>query len=222
VGRSHPPKPFAATFGKPIRRFGALLIGAALAGALISLVAGAAFASPTPNPPPPTTPNPRPPTTPNPPPPTTPNPPPPTTPPATARCSGARLRLKFIDMQAATGHRYIDYALKNVGARDCSLRGYLGAVLLTKSGGLLRGSRARVTRDPVSPLRTVVIEPGKRAFFTFTWVDGGFCPGNAFTFYAVRVLPPQDVRGFVGRLGRTPACGRSARVSAVRPKLFSF
>jgi hypothetical protein len=125
-------------------------------------------------------------------------------------------------MQSATGHRDVDYAFKNVGAGNCSLRGYPRALLLRKSGRRLRGSRARVTHDPISPVRTVVIKPGKRAFFTFTWVDGGFCPGNDFTFYAVRVFPPHDLRGFVRHFGKTPACGSSAMVSAVRPKRSSF
>lgn len=204
--------------------FRAMLVSAALGGAAAWLVAGAASASP----PPPVT---GPPTV-GPPPTTGPttvtqpgvtNPPPTTpSPSATPRCSRAQLRLKFVDMQGATGHRYIDYAFKNVGTTACSLSGYPRGQLLTKRGRVMHGAREKVGHDPLSPMRTLVIDPGKRAFFTFTWVDGGFCPGDSFTFYALRVFPPGDLRGFVRRFGQTPACSKSAMVTRVRPKRFPF
>ena len=67
-----------------------------------------------------------------------------------------------------------------------------------------------------------MIGPGKRAFFSFIWSDSAFCPGNAFTFYGLRVSPPNNATGFRPHLGKTQACDASARVSAVRPKRFPF
>ena len=141
---------------------------------------------------------------------------------AVPRCLTAQLRLKFVDMQAATGHRFIDYAFKNVGARKCSLRGYPTVVLLDKRGHVIHSAHAKVAHFPISPIRTVVIGSRKSAFFSFTWADGAFCPGRAFTFYDLRVSPPNNAVGFRPHLGKTPACDASARRSAVRPKRFPF
>lgn len=212
-----------------IRLIQVLAVGATLAGAAGWLVATAASASPSPNQPPMTTPT-GPITDPLQPPMTSPNQPPPTTPPGgqtnpgttALNCTRAHLQLKFVDRQGATGHRYVDYALKNVGASSCSLRGYPDLVLLTRSDRAMHGTRATVHHDPVSPVRTVVIAPGKRAFFTFGWVDGGFCPGESFSFYGLRAFAPKDTMGFARPYARTPACGGSPMVSRVRPKLYSF
>ena len=216
----------ASLRGRPVRLLPVLVLSVGLGGAASWFVAGAASASSPMQPPPAHQP---PSTGPYPPPPTQPPPtqPPPTTPPPAGtttppRCTRAHLRLKFVDMQGATGHRYIDYAFKNVGSSSCSLRGYPRASLLNKSGHRKTAARAQVGHDPVSPVRTVVIKPGKRAFFTFTWVDGGFCPGNSFNFYGLRVAPPHDIGTFTRQFGKTPACGHSARVFAVRPKLRTF
>jgi hypothetical protein len=141
---------------------------------------------------------------------------------AVPQCSTAQLRLKFVDTQAATGHRYIDYAFKNAGARKCSLRGYPTVVLLDKQGHVIHSAHAKVGHVSLSPIRTVVIGSGKRAFFSFTWGDGAFCPGSAFTFYGLRVSPPNNAIGFRPVLGKTPACDGFSGVSAVRPKRFPF
>jgi hypothetical protein len=141
---------------------------------------------------------------------------------AVPHCSSAQLQLEFVDTQAATGHRYIDYAFKNVGAAKCALRGYPGAALLNKHGHVLHSSNAKVGHRPLSPVRTVVIEPGKRAFFSFVWADGGFCPGHTFTFYSLRVFPPQDTGTFEWHLGETFTCDDSATVTRVRPKRYPF
>ena len=138
---------------------------------------------------------------------------------ATSRCSTSQLRLRFVQSQAATGHRFIDYAFKNAGAAACSLRGYSSAVLLDKHGHVIQSADAKVGHWTISKVRTVVISSGKRAFFTFTWLDGGFCPGKSFTFYRLRVSPPKNAKGFQRHLGKTPTCNGSAKVSAIRPKL---
>lgn len=138
-----------------------------------------------------------------------------------SNCSTAQLRLTFVDMQAAAGHRYIDYAFSNVGAATCSLRGYPTAWVLNKHRQTLASPQAKVGQWPLSMVRTVVLGTGQRAFFTFTWVAGSLCP-HAFTFYGLRVTPPPDAAGFQRQLGNRSACASSAWVSAVRPKLFPF
>lgn len=142
--------------------------------------------------------------------------------PTAAKCSRAHLRMNFVRRQGATSHVFIDYAFLNAGGSACTLRGYPAVVLVNKSGNGMHRKRAIVSDNPVSPVRTVVIKPGKRAFFTFSWAVGGACPGHSFTFYALRVTPPGDHRNFQRQLSKSPACNRSARVSAVRPKLATF
>jgi Domain of unknown function (DUF4232) len=137
---------------------------------------------------------------------------------AASGCSGAQLRLQFLGQQAATGHRFNQYAFKNVGSATCSLRGYPGAVLLNQRGRVIFGGRANVGHWTVVKVRTVTVAPGKRAFFTFTWAAGPFCPGHAFTFYMLRVSPPGAAKRFVWHLGKTSACNRSAKISAVGAK----
>jgi hypothetical protein len=141
---------------------------------------------------------------------------------AVPRCSAAQLRVKFVDTQAAAGRVYVDYAFKNAGTGNCSLRGYPTVVLLDKQGQVIHSAHAEVGQFPASPIRTVVIGPGKRAFFTFRWGDGAFCPGRAFTFYGLRVSPPNNAVGFRSVLGKTSACDGFSGVSAVRPKRFPF
>ena len=141
---------------------------------------------------------------------------------AVPQCSTAQLRIKFVDAQAAAGRRYIDYAFKNAGGGKCSLRGYPTVVLLDQQGHVIRSAHAKVGHFPVSPIRTVVIGSGQRAFFTFVWGDGAFCPGRAFTFYGLRVSPPNNAIGFRRILGKSPACDAFTTVSAVRPKRLPF
>ena len=149
-----------------------------------------------------------------------------TTPPGSTRghstCSTAHLRLKVVGKQAATGHRYVDYAFTNTGARTCSLRGYPTVALLNTQGHAIHSAHAKVRHSPISAIRTVVIGSGRRAFFSFIYDDGEFCAGRAFTFYGLRVSPPHNAIIFRLHLGKTRACDASARVSAVRPKRSRF
>jgi hypothetical protein len=141
---------------------------------------------------------------------------------ARPRCLTSQLRLSFVDAQAGLGHRYADYALKNLATTPCRLYGYPGVILLDAHGRALTSSHATVTRWTVSPRRTVVISPGQRAFFTFTWLDGGFCPGHSFSYSGMRVYPPGATRAIQRSESATAACDGSAMVSAVRPKLYSL
>ncbi len=137
---------------------------------------------------------------------------------AASSCSGGQLSLKFIGQQAATGHRFNQYAFKNTGSATCSLRGYPGAVLLDKRGRVIHSARASVGHWTLVKVKTVAIAPGKRAFFVFTWAAGPFCPGHNFTFYNLRVSPPGSAKTFVWRLGKTSACNNSTKITAVNAK----
>lgn len=137
-------------------------------------------------------------------------------------CARSQLLLQFMDEQAGLGHRYVDYGFKNVGSSSCTLTGYPRVMLQDKHGHVMTASRAKVTHDSVSPVQTVVIEPGKHGFFTFTWVDGAFCPPHAFTFYGLLVFPPHDKFGFHRQTATTTACPGLVRVTAVRSKLFDL
>jgi len=215
---------------RQIRTFQALVIGATLAGAAGGLVATAASAS-TSNPQPPmTTPTTGPVTDPLPPPMTTPTTTPTTNPPGTVtnpgttapNCVRFHMRLKFVDVRGTSADRHIDYAFENVGASTCSLRGYPKFVLLSSNNRALTESGTKVRHDSVSPVRTVVVKPGKRTFFTLSWAGSSSCSGNTFTFPAFEVYAPKDRIGFERKLGNAVACTGSTKVSAVRPKLHTF
>ena len=135
----------------------------------------------------------------------------------TKHCLTAQLRLKVVSVQGATGHRYVDYAFKNAGTSSCTLRGYPAAVLRDKHAKAMVSSAAKVRQWSLSKIRTVTLSPGKRAFFSFEWTDAGFCTGS-FVFYSVRISPPGNAAGLVWHAGKTGACNKSARMSAVRPK----
>jgi hypothetical protein len=108
-------------------------------------------------------------------------------------CSNAQLRLKFVDFQGATGHRFWDLAFKNVGARKCTLHGYPRVTLLDSHGARIRAKFARVTRVPV---KTVMIKPGKRAFFSIEYADGAFCARHFFAS-RIEIFAPGNAGGFV-------------------------
>jgi len=140
---------------------------------------------------------------------------------ATKHCLTAQLRLKVVSEQGATGHRYVDYAFRNAGTSNCTLRGYPSAVLRNKHAKPMVSSAAKVRQWSLSKIRTVTLSPGKRAFFSFEWTDADFCTGS-FVFYSVRISPPGSASGLVWHAGKTGACNKSARMSAVRPKESPF
>jgi hypothetical protein len=142
--------------------------------------------------------------------------------PAVLQCSPAKLRLKFVALQLAAGRGYIDYAWSNAGTVTCSLRGYPPGVLLDRHGHAIPAAPATVALWPLSQVRTVLVGPGQRAFFTFTWGAGNFCPGRTFTFFGLRVAPRQDATSFTSHIGMVGACDNSVWVTAVRPELFPF
>lgn len=105
---------------------------------------------------------------------------------AIPRCRAAQLRLHFVFLDAATGHRFWDFAYRNTGP-TCTVRGYPRIVLLDRHGHRIA---ARIRHVPNDPPATLTLAHGKRALFTFLDLDGGFCPGHAFTAYRFKLAPP--------------------------------
>jgi len=125
---------------------------------------------------------------------------------APPRCSGSHLSLEFVRQTAATSHRFLDLALRNVGTTTCRMRGYPSASLKDAGAHVIGVSVDHVTGFAV---RTVVLAPWHRAFFTFTFVDKGPCIPNFFSAYGIRIRPPNTTRHFVLYRGRFDVCSPS-------------
>jgi Domain of unknown function (DUF4232) len=133
---------------------------------------------------------------------------------ATPLCTASSLSLEFSRDEAATSHRFWDLALRNVGSFSCHLRGYPGVGLLDAHANVMNVSVSRVS----SPLRTVVLKPWDRAFFTFSFVVSGPCAHGIFPF-GIQVIPPSGTVG-LRRFRRFDVCGGShPGVTAVRATL---
>jgi hypothetical protein len=131
-------------------------------------------------------------------------------------CSTGQLRLDAVGGQGFTSHREVDFALRNVGTRTCSLRGYPGASWLDRSAHQL--SR-HVDRASGRAVRTVVLAPFGRAFFSFVYVVAGPCLPHRFIAYGLQFYPPGARRALRWYTGRTAVCaapaGGNAQVSPV-------
>jgi hypothetical protein len=137
-----------------------------------------------------------------------------------AHCKTAQLALKLVDVQGATSHRYLDFSLRNNGAASCSLKGYPGATLLDKHHKAINVTVHHATGFPV---KKVILKPGKRAYFTFSYVVSGPCLPYHFSAYGVRFRPPGGSGGLVYSSGRLDICAPSVGghpvVYPVRAKL---
>jgi hypothetical protein len=139
---------------------------------------------------------------------------------ATPRCSTSNLYLSFVRSQGATGHRFWDLGLRNVGPTTCHLRGFPGVAMLNSGAGLINIPVKRATGHPV---RTVVLSPFRRAFFTFSFVSSGPCIPNFFSGFGLQVFPPNNthrLRLFTGRFDVcNPSIGGNPQVLPVRRTL---
>ena len=109
---------------------------------------------------------------------------------ATPMCTTSSLALEFVNGQGATSHRIWNLALRNLGAVTCHLRGYPGVGLLSSSARLMNVPVDRVS----SAVRTIVLHPWDRAFFTFAYVVSGPCAHGIFPF-GIQVIPPNSTQG---------------------------
>ena len=108
-------------------------------------------------------------------------------------CKSSQLRLKFVDFQGATGHRYWQLAFKNAGS-TCTLRGFFRVQLLAQDGHVITSAFRHETGFPVT---TVVVGHDRPAFVAYTYLDGGFCNSGQFHAPKARLFPPGDAGGFV-------------------------
>jgi hypothetical protein len=138
---------------------------------------------------------------------------------AVSRCLAGHLRLSFVRGRGATGHRYWDFALRNVRPGRCPLQGYPGVGLLNSSGRLVAVNVERVG----GPTPNVVVGVGQRAFFTFSYVVSGPCLPHFFSAYGVQVIPPNRTHRLVYYSGRIDICSVSVGghpvVYPIRPGL---
>jgi hypothetical protein len=132
-------------------------------------------------------------------------------------CSSSQLQLKFVSFQGATGHRFWQLAFKNVGSK-CKLHGFPRVVLLNSAGHAIHAT----IKHETGPVPTVTVSHGKRAHFTFTYADGGFC-NKHFHASRLRIFPPGGTGGFLfnpvpANHGTIFICTGSEQVSPVRAK----
>ena len=123
------------------------------------------------------------------------------------RCPTAQLRVKVLDVQGATSHRYWDLALRNVGRSSCRLQGFPGVGLLDKAGRLIA---VTVARQKGFPAPKVIVAAGRRAYFTFGYTTGGPCKPHDYNAYGLEIYPPDDYkRLLVGIHGLINLCDTS-------------
>jgi hypothetical protein len=136
------------------------------------------------------------------------------------RCIASQLRLVRVRQSAAVGRRFWEMALRNAGRATCSLRGYPGVGLLASSGRLLD---VAVKRETGQTIRTVMLAPGRRAYFTFAYEDSGPCLPHFFSAYGISVYPPGSTARLLRRTARFDICsvsvGGSPAVTPVRATL---
>jgi hypothetical protein len=127
-------------------------------------------------------------------------------------CAPSGLRLDKIGGQGFTSHREIAFALRNVTAQTCHLKGYPGVGLLDHNATLLSPS---VTRVP-GPKPTLVLHTWQRAFFNVVYVVGDPCIPHTITVFGLQVTPPANTGHLVYYLGSTSLCSPpSATVTAL-------
>jgi Protein of unknown function (DUF4232) len=133
----------------------------------------------------------------------------------TPRCSTSSLRLDKVGESHFTSHRGLTFALRNVGAVACRLKGYPAVRLL--------GARAESMPTLVvhfgGPPHAVVLAPWGRGFFSVTFAVSGPCPAAVFA-YGMRFVPPGALRRLGWYAGRFDLCGPGPALLRVSPVSF--
>lgn len=133
---------------------------------------------------------------------------------ASPRCATSNLRLDFVPpVEAATGHRLWNLTLRNVGPTTCHLKGFPGIGLLDSHARPINNTVIRVTGFAQ---HTVVLHPWQRAWFSFLYGVGAFCPGHSLSPYGIAVIPPNNSSGLRYYSGRVDLCSHPS-VYPVRP-----
>jgi Protein of unknown function (DUF4232) len=94
-----------------------------------------------------------------------------------ARCHAAELQVALLQTTGAAGHSIADLEFRTTSTQPCYLYGYVGMAMLDSAG---RQLPTNLVRDHVTPVLTVVLEPGSpalgagsfgHAHFGFEWVS---------------------------------------------------
>jgi hypothetical protein len=135
-------------------------------------------------------------------------------------CRTAQMTMRFVFDDAGAGHRDWDMSLTNDGAAGCRMFGYPGVSILGKNHKPLR---VRVVRDTAFAAKPVIVAPGKKAYFTFGYVDSGPCLPHFYSGYGIRVFPPNTKSALTYTTPRFDICavsiGGSPNVFPVRATL---
>jgi hypothetical protein len=128
---------------------------------------------------------------------------------AAPRCTVPQLRGALKNLQAGAGNRFGTLVLRNVSRRSCSLFGYPGALLRSRSG---RAIPTDVVRDrSVRPVTVVLRANGGRAVSQWRW---GAIPGRGEPTRGrceprparIEVTPPNATRQLVLPWRSGPVC----------------
>ncbi len=112
-----------------------------------------------------------------------------------AECAAAALAVKVGSGNGAAGTIYYNLDFANVSGSTCFLQGYPGVSLV--SAGSNAGSQigADAKRDPVTPVRQIVLAPGHIAHAVLAVVEAGNFPASRcdpVTAHWLKVFPPDQ------------------------------
>jgi hypothetical protein len=122
---------------------------------------------------------------------------------ASHRCVAGDLRLSSVRLHATATVTYWDFALRNVGARACRLRGYPTVHMLGRHGTQLSGRFVRVTTARV---RIVTVRRRGAAFFTVLYAPGAPCRADHYYAYGLTAVPPGATQRLTAPRRRFSVC----------------
>jgi len=153
------------------------------------------------------------------------------TPASVPRCAPSALAVLSGRSTGAVGTIAAEFGFTNHSAKTCSLHGYPGVQMLTKSGKNLSTTDEKAPGAFSIEEKAVVLAPGKTAYFGVLYADQtGYAKLTCPTSAALKFTPPQDTRTvtlhgshaqiapYGGSTGHTH-CG-IVRVTAVTAKRF--
>jgi hypothetical protein len=133
------------------------------------------------------------------------------------RCPTAHLRLDKTGESDGLSHRGINFALRNVGPTTCQLKGYPSLRLLGSMAQTMPTTVYHFGGPPGSaPVRTVVVKPWHRAFFSIYFAVSRPCPGAVYA-WGIRFVAPFARSGLVWYAGRFDLCGPGPAQVGVSP-----
>ena len=136
--------------------------------------------------------------------------------PRARKCVREDLRIKEGETDAAMGGvRGTPYIFTNISSSACMLNGYPALELLNQKGVVVRRATKQKSDEPKT---TVILDPGKTAWFNLDYNSGGAghmgkpCP----TYPKLKIVAPGTTRAFVLRSG-VQSCPRTdLQVSSIQ------